>query len=429
MSGLLFAGDLSMLVHRSLSTAVMTVVVCSALARAQTPPPQPQQQTQPQQPTTTVVGADGRMVSLIFLRADAENVTRRVYAALLAREPNPQEFAESAAELQRGRLPQQLEALTQQPEFKSRAGSTSPAQMLDQVFQGMLDRPPTAAEAKTYLPQIQGKQYAQAMVKLVTSDSFRKQAARDRATAGTPVSAAAEPSPTPRVTVPPPPPVPTPAAPAPTAPPPAVTSQRPGASPTTSPPEPQLPAARPPLRPAPFPTARGAETPMPLAAPPRLTSEWKRVLMCQEQIVAALRSDRPDLVLLRFDAAEISPSIVRGTAVDSLDANRRLSYQCADGKPTFTYLDSRPARMTRNDEFPVEEVKACHAAVIAALKRNRRGIAVSFHTAGMMPTDSLLLIRGAGMDQEKTGQMQPFTYQCQWDGNSVTDATFTLSVR
>ena len=69
------------------------------------------------------------------------------------------------------------------------------------------------------------------------------------------------------------------------------------------------------------------------------------------------------------------------------------------------------------------------SAVIAALKRNRRGIAVSFHTAGMMPTDSFLLIRGAGMDQEKTGQMQPFTYQCQWDGSSITDATFALSVK
>ena len=417
-------------VHRSFSIAVMTVVVCSALARAQTPPPQPQQQT-PQQPTTTVVGADGRMVSLIFLRADAENVTRRVYAALLGREPNPQEFAESAAELQRGRLPQQLETMTGQPEFKSRAGSTGPAQMLDQVFQGMLDRPPTAAEVKTYLPQIQGKQYAQAMVKLVTSDTFRKQAARDRATTGPPASPSAEPSPTPRVTVPPPPPVPTPTAPASTAPPPAPpagTGQRPAATPATSPAEPELPAARPPLRPAPFPTARSAETPMPLAAPPRLTSEWKRVVTCQEQIVAAVRSDRPDLVLLRFDAAEISPSTVRGTATDGFD-DRRLSYQCAGGKPTFTYLDSRPARTTRNDDFRFEEVKACHTAVIAALKRNRRGIAVSFHTAGMMPTDSALFIRGAGMDQEKTGQMQPFTYQCQWDGNSISDATFTLSVR
>ena len=168
---------------------------------------------------------------------------------------------------------------------------------------------------------------------------------------------------------------------------------------------------------------------MPLAAPPRLTSEWKRVLTCQEQIVAALRSDRPDLVLLRFDAAEISATTVRGTAADAFDGNRRLSYQCADGRPTFTYLDSRPARPNRNDEFPLEEVKACHTAVIAALKRNRRGIAVSFHTAGMMPTDSVLLIRGAGMDQEKTGQMQPFTYQCQWDGSSITDATFALSVK
>ena len=405
----------------------MTAAACSALARAQTPPQQPPPpQPQPQQqPATTVVGADGRLVSLIFLRADAENVTRRVYASLLARDPNPQEFADSVAELQRGRLPQQLAAIVQQPEFTSRAGSTGASQMLDQVFQGMLDRPPSAAEVKTYLPQIQGKKYEAAMVKLITSDSFRKQVALDRANAGPQSSPAAAPPPTPRVTVPPPPPVPTPAV-SPPAPPVAAGQTPPASAPSASPP-PQIPAMRPPLRPAPFPTARNAEASMPLTAPPRLTPEWTRVLACQELIVAELRSNRPGLVLLRFDAAEVSASSVRGTAVDAFADDRRLSYQCAGGQTKYTYLNSRPSRTTAPQDFSLEEVKACHTAVTAALKRNRGGTAVSFQTAGMMPTDSQLFIRGAGLDQSKPDQVQPFTYQCQWDGDSITGATFTLT--
>jgi hypothetical protein len=438
-----------MAVRRRLAVALILLVTGATQARSQTPPPPPppqQQPPQPQQPTTTVVGPEGRLVSLIFPRADAENVTRRIYGALLAREPNPQEFADSVGELQRGQLQQRLAAMVQEPEFTGRAGAATPAQMLDQVFQGMLDRAPTAAEQKTYLPQIQARQYAPAMVKLITSDSFRKQAARDRATAaagapspatptsptatgrstGSPPPASTAP-PTPRVTVPPPPPLP-PVTTPPSTPP--GTGQTPPAGSASPPPPPsQLPAARPPLRPAPFPTARNSEATMPLTAPARLTPEWTRVLACQEQVVAQVRAGQADLVLLRFEAAEVSASTVRGNAVDAFDDDRRLSYQCTGAQATFNYLDIRASRTTAPEDFPFEEVKACHTAVIAALKRNRRGAAVSFETAGMMPTDSLLFVRGVGIDQTRAGQVQPFTYQCQWDGDRVVSATFTLTSR
>jgi hypothetical protein len=438
-----------MAIRRRFAVALILVVTGAAQVRSQTPPPPPsqQQQTPPQQPTTTVVGPEGRLVSLIFPRTDAENVTRRIYDALRAREPEPQEFAESVAELQRGQLQQRLAAMVQQPEFASRAGAATPAQMLDQVFQGMLDRAPSAAEQKAYLPQIQARQYAPAMVKLITSDSFRQQAARDRATAaaGAPTPATPTPPPvtgrptgspppastappTPRVTVPPPPPLPPVSAPPST--PPAGAGQTPPAGSASPPPQPsQLPAARPPLRPAPFPTARNSEAAMPLAAPPRLTPEWARVLACQEQVVAQVRAGQADLVLLRFDAAEISASTVRGNAVDAFDDDRRLSYRCTGTQATYNYLDIRASRTTAPEDFPFEEVKACHTAVIAALKRNRRGAAVSFETAGMMPTDSLLFVRGAGIDQTKAGQIQPFTYQCQWDGDRILSATFTPTSR
>ena len=96
-----------MLSIRAGLACLIALLGASLPSAAQTPPPPqppPSQQQPPQQPTTTVVGADGRMVSLIFLRADAENVTRRIYDALLDREPSAQEYDESVAELQRGQL-------------------------------------------------------------------------------------------------------------------------------------------------------------------------------------------------------------------------------------------------------------------------------------------------------------------------------------
>ncbi|HYN08663.1 MAG TPA: hypothetical protein VES67_14875 [Vicinamibacterales bacterium] len=405
---------------------VFLAALAAASISAQTAQTTPQP---PQQPATTVVGAEGRLVSLIFLRADAENVTRRVYDALLDRQPNEQEFADSVAELQRGRLPQQLSTIVQNAEFTDRAATLSAAQMLDQVFEGMLNRRPTPAEAKAYLPQIQARQYSPALLKLVTSESFRKQVAQDRAAAperppASPASAAGRP------TSAAPPSMPSPA-PATSAPPATTVPMPPAASPVTPSPS-SLPAARPPLRPAPFPTARAATVSTPLVAPPALSAEWTRILACQDQVVSQFRTEPPRKVLIRFAAAEISASSVRGTAVDAFETNRRLSYQCTGGRATAGYLDSRPQRTARPDaDFSLEEVevRACHAAVTVALTADRRDADATFETAGVMPTDASLFIRGAGADRARPGQPQAFTYQCQWDGNSILGATFTFVSR
>jgi hypothetical protein len=381
------------------------------------------------------------MVSLIFLRADAVNVTRRIYDALLDREPSAQEHDESVAELQRGRLPQQLAVIVQTSEFTGRVGGLAAGEVLDQIFLGMLDRAPAAAETKTYLPQVQAKQYVPAMLKLVTSDSFRKQVAQDRALSGTaapkpgtPTPAVPErlgakpgmtaPNPTPAtappgtsVAVPPPPPVP-------------VLPTGSAAEPPRVPEPARVPeAARPPPRPAPFPTARDSTVSVPPATRPALTPEWTQILDCQANVVDQLRSNPPRHVQVRFDAPEISASTVRGTATDMLDDGRRLKYTCTGGGATFAYFDGRPKRASADTDFSNDAVKACHVAVISVLKRDRRGGPVSFETAGMMPTDSVLFVRGAGEDASKPGQPQPFTYQCQWNGAAIVGATFTLVSR
>ncbi len=430
---------------RLLVACLAVVLLGVAPLSGQTPPP-PQQQTpqsQPQPPTTTVVGADGKLVSLIFRRADAENVTRRVYRALLERDPNAQEFDESVAELQRGRLAEQVGTIVQTSEFTGAAGARPAAQLLDQIFQGMLDRSPTAAEVKTFLPSVQAKQYAGAMVKLVTSTSFRAQAARDRVTNP---NEAPRPSPqTPPVPVPdrstsgsmPParevPPTPPAAAPLPGRPPtaPPSTPTVP-ASPVPATPAP-IPAPvepeRPALKPAPFPVARSSEVSVPAATPPALTPEWARVLACQDDVVRQLRAQAARQVFVRFDAAEISATTVRGSATDAFD-ERRLTYRCSGGATTYTYADSRPRRASAaGADFAADDVRACHAAVTDALRRQRRGAAVTFETAGKMPTDTVLYIRGAGTDSSGPGQPQPFTYQCQSDGGTIVGATFSFGSR
>src|SRR5262245_1873825 len=272
---------------------IASFIAAGAAAAAQTaqqPPPTPQA---PQQPTTSVVGAEGKLVSLIFLPADAENVTRRIYVALLERQPDAEAFAASVAELQKGQLSQRLNAIVQTPEFSDRATMHSPSEMLDQIFTGMLDRRPTPAEVKTYLPQVQARQYEPAMVKLITSSTFRAQAARDRANAGSratppPAPSSAPPPATnapppatkpptsapPTVVVPPPPPVPVVSPPAGTQgqPPPQAAPSTPAVTPP--------PATKVPPRPAPFPVARNASVIPPAGATTLLSPEWTRVLSC-----------------------------------------------------------------------------------------------------------------------------------------------------
>jgi hypothetical protein len=417
---------------------IASFIAAGAAAAAQTaqqPPPTP---PPPQQPTTSVVGAEGKLVSLIFLPADAENVTRRIYVALLERQPDAEAFAASVAELQKGQLSQRLNAIVQTPEFSDRATMHSPSEMLDQIFTGMLDRRPTPAEVKTYLPQVQARQYEPAMVKLITSSTFRAQAARDRATAGSratpPPAPSSAPPPPASSSVPPPAPKPT------TATPPAVVVPPPPPVPVVSPPAgaqgqppPQAapntpavtlpPATKVPPRPAPFPTARNASANPPPDAPTSLSPEWTRVLSCQEQVVAKLRTSPPRLVLVRFDAAEISTSTVRGSAVNVLDNDRRLSYRCTGDE--VTVLSSSPpsqAPSVMETDFPFEEVKACHAAIITLVKRDRANAEPGFETAGMMPTDSTMAIRGVFLDRSRPAQS--FRYECQWDGDRVVGAAY-----
>jgi hypothetical protein len=392
-----------------------------------------------------VVGAEGKLVSLIFLPADAANVTRRIYVALLDRQPDADSFAASVAELQKGQLSQRLATIVKSPEFVDRATMHTPTEMVQQIFMGMFDREPTAAEIKTYLPPVQARQYEQAMVKLITSTTFRAQAARDRAAnpAAPPSSppaagVAAPPTPTPgrpatasttpppAVVVPPPPPAPV------LSPPTTTQAQTPAAAAAPTPmPASAPPATKVPPRPAPFPTARNASvSPATLVAPPpALSPVWTRVLACQEQIVDKVRSDPAQLVLVRFDAAEISNTTVRGTAVNVFENDRRLSYRCTGAEATVSFLQPAPRSATPQADFSFEEVKACHAAVTTLIKGDVRNADPSFETAGMMPTDTAMAIRGGGVDRSRGGQSQSFRYQCHWDGDRIAGASYRFADR
>ena len=147
------------------------------------------------------------------------------------------------------------------------------------------------------------------------------------------------------------------------------------------------------------------------------------MLSCQEEVVFRLRTSPPRLVLVRFDAAEVSTSTVRGSAVNVLDNDRRLTYRCTGNE--VTVLSSSPPSQAPTGietDFPVEEVKACYAAIITLVKRDRANVEPGFETAGMMPTDSTMSIRGVFLDRSRPSQS--FRYECQWDGDRVVGAAY-----
>lgn len=118
---------------------------------------------------------------------------------------------------------------------------------------------------------------------------------------------------------------------------------------------------------------------------------------CQAEILERVRIETGRPVLLRFpkpdvDQAGRGADQVRGTAVDVLDRDRRLSYRCDVDRNRLTlsrvswdYDDGR-----RPDPFPVPSVRSCHDVIEA-----KAGRGTTFLSASVAPlTSSIDRVRG-----------------------------------
>jgi hypothetical protein len=152
--------------------------------------------------------------------------------------------------------------------------------------------------------------------------------------------------------------------------------------------------------------------------PANTSADTGAAVSCMEQITEKVRNDLPGAVLLRFESAS-----TEGTAIDVLDNNRRLRYNCNGA--TYSYEDGRNTRSAPNEtDFGADErARACHAAVRSTVSRERNGADVAFESAGVMVASGVQAVRGLGFERPQGAN---FTYECTMDGSRVTNSSYRM---
>ncbi len=107
-----------------------------------------------------------------YTRRQAEEIANRLYRAILQREVEPSARAAAVAEIQRGRIDNQVGSMLDSREFVVIRQRTQPAEILEAFYAGLLDRAPDSAGADDYLREINRGQFRVAIMNLVQSQEF-----------------------------------------------------------------------------------------------------------------------------------------------------------------------------------------------------------------------------------------------------------------
>ena len=107
-----------------------------------------------------------------YTRRQAEEIAERLYRAILQREIEPSARASAIAEIQRGRIENQVSSMLDSREFVVIRQRTQPAEILEAFYDGLLDRAPDSAGASDYLREINRGQFRVAIMNLVQSQEF-----------------------------------------------------------------------------------------------------------------------------------------------------------------------------------------------------------------------------------------------------------------
>lgn len=119
-----------------------------------------------------------------YTRAQAEYIATRLYRALFAREPDPEGFRAAVAEIQRNRLGSLLEGMLKSPEFKEKWQAKPASRFLEQIYQGLLDRPPDSEGVRRYLREVERGRLKGVLADIIHSEEFEE--AMVRASGGAP---------------------------------------------------------------------------------------------------------------------------------------------------------------------------------------------------------------------------------------------------
>lgn len=109
-----------------------------------------------------------------YTRQQAEFIVTRLYRALFNREPDPQGYVAAVAEVQRNRLGSLLEGMLKSEEFKKTWVGLSPSAFLEQVYRGLLGRPPDSAGVARYLREVERGKLKGVLADIIHSEEFEQ---------------------------------------------------------------------------------------------------------------------------------------------------------------------------------------------------------------------------------------------------------------
>jgi hypothetical protein len=108
-----------------------------------------------------------------YSREEATVIAKRIHMALFNQD-DAGSVNDTVNEIQAGRLRPRLDALVAVPEFRSRFQTMPVDQQVNQIFQAMLNRAPTASQLRTGLTMARSRQYAELVTSVTTSPEFQE---------------------------------------------------------------------------------------------------------------------------------------------------------------------------------------------------------------------------------------------------------------
>jgi hypothetical protein len=117
-----------------------------------------------------------------YSREDADVIARRLHMALFNTVPDGGSLNDTINEVAAGRLRARVDALVAVQEFRTGTRSQPAAQQLQQIYQGLLKRAPTAAENRRHVLLIGSNRYTDLITDIVTGTEFAAMVRAERGT-------------------------------------------------------------------------------------------------------------------------------------------------------------------------------------------------------------------------------------------------------
>ena len=102
----------------------------------------------------------------------AEEIARRLYLAILQRNIERNIFSTAVAEIQSGRLENQVSSMIDSREFDMIRGRSQPAELVDAFYRGLLRRAPDGEGLDDYRRELTRGRYLETVMNLIRSEEF-----------------------------------------------------------------------------------------------------------------------------------------------------------------------------------------------------------------------------------------------------------------